>query len=59
MDNQTLRHIPINMCLNDDNRCLTLTIVFHPDIYRIGEQSKQNNTGFELSRTSPLFSKIK
>ena len=58
MDNQTLRHIPINMCLNDDNRCLTLTIVFHPDIYRIGEQSKQNNTGFELSRTSPLFSKI-
>jgi two-component system nitrogen regulation response regulator GlnG len=58
MDNQTLRHIPVNMCLKNNNQCLTLTVVFHPDVYRIGEQCKQLNSSVEISRTSPLFGNI-
>lgn len=55
MGSETLQHVPVNMCLNSNSQNLTLTIIFHPDIERIGEQSRHENKTFSISRNFPLF----
>lgn len=62
MGSDTLRHAPPNMCLKGSSQTLTITIAFHPDISRIGEQyrhvKKEYEQCFRISRNFPLFEEI-
>ena len=55
MESQTLQHSPVNISLFKNRQLLTLTIIFHPDIDRIGEQAKTTDNSLEISRLGPLF----
>lgn len=55
MIEQTLKQVPFVMGSKHANQRLTLTIVFHPDLQRIGQQSQPNTSSIDVCRLSPLF----
>lgn len=56
MDSQTLHHLPITIKSPNNRQLFTITVIYHPDVSRIGEQAKCSDNTLELSRVSPLFS---
>ncbi|REL27205.1 sigma-54-dependent Fis family transcriptional regulator [Thalassotalea euphylliae] len=55
MINPTLKHVPCKVQPKRDSQRLTLTIVFHPDLQRIGQQCQPDTSAVAISRLSPLF----
>ena len=55
MINPTLKHVPCKVQPKRDSQRMTLTIVFHPDLQRIGQQCQPDTSDIAISRLSPLF----
>jgi len=55
MIEQTLKQIPFKMAAKQAHQRFTLTIVFHPDLQRIGQQYQTQAASIHISRLSPLF----
>lgn len=55
MFSPTLKQVPFQLTARHAKQRLTLTIVFHPDLSRIGQQCQPETNSIEISRLFPLF----
>ncbi|WP_102794923.1 sigma 54-interacting transcriptional regulator [Bowmanella denitrificans] len=52
---ETLQQLPVRLLRCRAKQRFTLTIVFHPDLNRIGQQCRPETNSIEISRLFPLF----